>query len=54
MLDSNKVGVDYSYVILDDDSDMLYEQRNYFVQTTQEGLTEEDVSKAIKILNYNG
>jgi len=42
----------FKYVILDDDSDMLYWQRNNFVQTDgQLGLTEENVKQAIKILN---
>ena len=41
-----------SYVIIDDDSDMLYEQRNNFVQTSNKvGLTYEDSDLAIKILN---
>lgn len=42
----------YKYVIIDDDSDMLESQLDHFVQTNWEvGLTEEDVNKAIKILN---
>jgi len=41
-----------SYVIIDDDSDMLYEQRNNFVKTNSSiGLTVSDCMKAIKILN---
>lgn len=41
-----------SYCIIDDSSDMLYEQRNNFVQTSWlVGLTEEDAVKVIKILN---
>ena len=40
------------YVIFDDDSDMLLEQAPYFVKTNTEiGITEEDVKKAIEILN---
>ena len=40
------------YVIIDDDSDMLYSQRNNFVQTTFEtGLTQELGKKAMQILN---
>ena len=40
-----------NYVILDDDSDMLEEQKNNFVHTnTYYGLTDEDTDKAIKIL----
>lgn len=42
----------YTYCILDDDSDMLPEQEPYFIHTSIEiGLTEDDVNKAIKILN---
>lgn len=50
-----------SYVILDDDSDMLYEQRNNFVKTSLNydhedsidglGLTKQCTQLAIKILN---
>lgn len=44
----------YNYVILDDDNDMLYCQRNNFVQTDPyKGLSEENVEQAIKILNEN-
>jgi|TARA_R110000744_G_scaffold32503_3_gene76064 hypothetical protein len=40
------------YVILDDDSDMLYWQRNNFVHLDSKfGLTQENVDKAIEILN---
>lgn len=43
---------DFRYVILDDDSDMLLEQNDVFVNTYwEEGLTEYDVEKAINILN---
>lgn len=43
-----------NYVILDDDDDMLYCQRNNFVNThPMEGLSEQDVEKAIEILNRN-
>lgn len=42
----------YKYVILDDDSDMLDTQSNNFIRTDwRAGLTEENVNKAIKILN---
>ena len=41
-----------SYVILDDDFDMLPEQMNNFIHIDgQVGLTDKDVCKAIKILN---
>ena len=42
-----------SYVIIDDDDDMLDKQLNHFVQTNayKRGLSDEDVEKAIKILN---
>lgn len=43
-----------SYVIIDDDSDMLLCQKDNFVQTDSIiGITEEDVRKAIKILNMD-
>jgi len=48
-----KIGKDYNYVILDDDSDMLLEQVNYFIKVDGiKGLSEEDTLKAINILNY--
>ena len=41
-----------SYVIIDDDNDMLYRQRNNFVKVDGElGLTEENVLDAFSILN---
>lgn len=41
-----------NYVILDDDDDMLYCQRSHFIQTdAYKGLSEDDVKKAIEILN---
>jgi hypothetical protein len=47
-----KLNTDYVYVILDDESDMIYSQRNNFVQTDSKlGLSEEDVEIATKILN---
>ena len=47
-----KLGVDYNYVILDDDSDMLYEHRNRFIHCDSLiGLTDDEVIKAIEILN---
>ena len=43
---------DYEYVIFDDDSDMLLGQKENFIQTDrQTGITQEDIDKAIKILN---
>ena len=48
------VGMDYSYVILDDDVDMLFTQRYNFINTNSlEGLSELNVSKAIEILNFH-
>lgn len=48
----NTVGVDYSFVILDDDQDFLLCQKDYFVHTDgMIGLTKEDVKNAIDILN---
>ena len=45
-------GVDYQYVILDDDFDMLYVQRNNFIRTNPNlGLTDVDCQNAIEILN---
>jgi hypothetical protein len=41
-----------TFVILDDDSDMLYWQRSSFVHTSfKDGLTERHAAKAIRILN---
>lgn len=46
-----KLGTDYLFVILDDDTDMLLSQKDYFVNTNGEiGLTIEDVNKANRIL----
>lgn len=48
-----KRGIDYTYVIIDDESDMLLEHKDNFVHTNSKtGLTEEDVEKAIKILTH--
>ena len=42
---------DYEYVIFDDDADMLMGQKDNFVQTDRyKGLTQEDIDKAISIL----
>lgn len=47
-----KLGKDFTYVIIDDDNDMLLEHKENFVQTKSEiGLTDVDVSDAVKILN---
>lgn len=47
-------GVDFTYVILDDDTDMLLEQKDYYLRTKSRiGLTEEIAKKAIQILNQN-
>ena len=52
-MNSNKLNVDFSYVILDDDTDMLYDQKDNFIHTEcVNGLTKELADKAIKILNY--
>lgn len=53
---SDKVpGIDYQYVILDDDSSVMYSQRNHLVKTdARTGLSNENVRKAIKILNSTG
>lgn len=51
-MNSNNLYVDYTYVILDDDSDMLLEQKDLFIQTLAEtGITSIDADKAIQILN---
>lgn len=50
-LDKSKVK---NYVILDDDGDMQYGQREHFIWTpTKEGLTQEHADKAIAILNQS-
>lgn len=43
---------DSKYLILDDDEDMLYFQKNNFIQTDREfGLQDADVEKSLKILS---
>lgn len=43
-----------NYIILDDDSDMLYNQREHFIKTNSySGLTKELADKCIEILNKN-
>ena len=45
---------DYKYAILDDDSDMLLEQKDHFVQTDNNiGLTDKDVERLKKILEID-
>lgn len=49
-----RCGEDYQYAILDDDADMLLEQKEHFVQTDCEiALTDADVKKLQKILESN-
>lgn len=43
---------DYEFVIFDDSADMLLGQKNNFIQTNEIiGITDDDIEKAIKILN---
>ena len=47
-----KLGKDFTYVILDDDCDMLLEHKDNFIRTNSViGLTDDDVSSAVAILN---
>ena len=47
-----KVGKDFTYIILDDDRDMLLEQKAHFLKTNSEiGLTDDTVERAVAILN---
>ncbi len=49
---SNELNVDYTYVIVDDDQDMLYTQKDNFVNTNGVlGFTKNDAIKAVEILN---
>lgn len=51
-MDMQQLYKHYNYVILDDDDDMLLEQKDHFINTDgMIGLTDLDVSNAIKILN---
>jgi len=53
IMNSNKLNEDFSYLILDDDTDMLYNQRSNFINTDANfGITKEITEQAIKILNY--
>jgi hypothetical protein len=43
---------DFTYVIIDDDCDMLYEQRNNFIHIQSHcGLSDNDVLTAVRVLN---
>jgi hypothetical protein len=47
-----QLGKDWNYVILDDDSDMLLEHKDNFIQCdSMEGLTIEQANKAIEVLS---
>ena len=47
-----KVGKDFTYIILDDDRDMLLEQKAHFLNTNSEiGLSDDIVERAVAILN---
>ncbi len=49
-----KLGEDFTYVILDDDDDMLLEHKDNFIHTKGDiGLTNDDVISAVAILNGN-
>ena len=49
---SNKNGVDYEFVIFDDDCDFLLGQKDNFIRTSRKtGVTQADIDKAKKILN---
>ena len=48
----NMGNTNFQYVIVDDDSDMLLEQKEHFVQTNIEtGITDENIKKISQILN---
>lgn len=45
-------GIDYQYVIIDDDADILYYQHPHFIQTNSlDGISSNDAIRAINILN---
>lgn len=47
-----ELGKDFTYVILDDESDMLLEHKDNFIKTKSAiGLTDSDVIRAVEILN---
>lgn len=48
---ANKVGVDFNYVILDDDSDMLLEQERHFIKCNPTyGITAYEATDAVIVL----
>ena len=48
---SYALGKDFVYVILDDDNDMLLEQKDYFIRTeSSSGITKERAANAIRVL----
>jgi len=48
-----EIGKDFTYVIIDDDADMLLEQKDYFIHTNgMIGLTEIEAERAVAILNF--
>lgn len=52
--EQKELGKDWNYIILDDDTDMLLEQKNNFINCdSMEGLTIEQVNKAIELLSYS-
>lgn len=49
-----KIGIDWNYVILDDDTDMLLEQRKYFIRTHYlNGISKSQSEKAIRLLLFS-
>ena len=50
----NDDDIEYTYVILDDEDDMLLQQRKHFIHINSfSGITQEDINKAKKILNIS-
>lgn len=50
-LNDNCTNIDYQYAIIDDDGDMLLEQKDHFVQTNPEiGVTDEHIERIKQIL----
>lgn len=53
MMKHNELNIDFSYLILDDDIDMLYCQKDNFIVTNcDDGITKEHIQQAVNILNY--